>query len=97
MASSQDTNIHGFEGVRGRRDGAFHYAAAAFSPVSSGIIRVPFKSWLLPMSIFAIGIEHPLGMTVQRLHDPDPRHHRRPAAGWYHLTIAARHPRGRCH
>jgi len=32
------------------------------------------------MGIFAIGIEHPLDMTVQRLHDPDPRHHRRASA-----------------
>jgi hypothetical protein len=28
------------------------------------------------MGIFALGIEHPLDMAVQRLHDPDPRHHR---------------------
>jgi hypothetical protein len=28
------------------------------------------------MCLFAIGIEHPLDMTVQRLHDPDPRQHR---------------------
>src|SRR5262245_2153520 len=31
------------------------------------------------MMIFAFGIEHPLEMTVQRLHDPDPRYHRRTA------------------
>ena len=33
------------------------------------------------MMIFAFGIEHPLDMTVQRLHDADPRHQRRPASG----------------
>ena len=29
-----------------------------------------------PMGFFAIGIKHPLDMTVERLHDPDTRHHR---------------------
>jgi hypothetical protein len=29
------------------------------------------------MMVFSIRIEHPLDMTVQRLHNPDPRHHRR--------------------
>ena len=29
------------------------------------------------MGLFALGIEHPLDMTVQRFHDPDARHHRR--------------------
>jgi hypothetical protein len=28
------------------------------------------------MVIFALGIRHPLDMTVQRFHDPDPRQHR---------------------
>jgi hypothetical protein len=28
------------------------------------------------MCLFAIGIEHPLDMTIERLHDPDPRQHR---------------------
>jgi hypothetical protein len=32
------------------------------------------------MGIFALGIEDPFDVTVQRLHDPDPRHHRGPAA-----------------
>ena len=32
------------------------------------------------MGIFALEIEHPLDMTVQRSHDPNPRHHRRTAA-----------------
>jgi hypothetical protein len=27
------------------------------------------------MCLFAIGIEHPLDVTVQRLHDPDPSQH----------------------
>ena len=39
------------------------------------------------MGIFAIGIEHPLDMTVQRLHDPDPRQLRVAPA-------AAQHQRG---
>jgi hypothetical protein len=30
------------------------------------------------MGIFALGIEHPLDITVQRLRDPDPRQHRWP-------------------
>ena len=29
---------------------------------------------LSPMGIFAIEVEHPLDMTVQRLHDRDPFH-----------------------
>ena len=32
------------------------------------------------MCLFAIGIEHPLDITVQRLHDPNPSHHRVAAA-----------------
>ena len=36
------------------------------------------------MGIFAIGIEHPLDMTVQRSHDADPRHHRRAASRHQH-------------
>ena len=31
---------------------------------------------LSPVGIFALGIEHPLDMTVQRLHNADARHHR---------------------
>jgi hypothetical protein len=30
------------------------------------------------MRVFALGIEHPLDMTVERLHDPHARHHRWP-------------------
>jgi hypothetical protein len=36
------------------------------------------------VGIFAIGIEHPLDMTVQRLHDSNPRHHRRTASRHQH-------------
>jgi hypothetical protein len=36
------------------------------------------------MGIFAIGIEHPLDMTVQRSHDANPRHHRVAAAAAQH-------------
>jgi hypothetical protein len=40
------------------------------------------------MGIFAIGIEHPLDMTIERLHDTDPRHHRQNAR----VSRAALHP-----
>jgi hypothetical protein len=33
---------------------------------------------LSPMRIFAIGIERPLNVTVQRYHDADASEHRRP-------------------
>jgi len=36
------------------------------------------------MSILALGIERVLDVTVQRLHDPDPRHHRRTALRHQH-------------
>jgi hypothetical protein len=36
------------------------------------------------MGLFALGIEHPLDVTVQRSHDPNPRHHRRTATAAQH-------------
>jgi hypothetical protein len=44
------------------------------------------------MGIFAIGIGHPLDMTVQRLHHSDPRHHRRTAARYQHQHLDRRLP-----
>ena len=41
---------------------------------------VPLELPFAPVGIFALGIEHPLDMTVQRLHDRDPRQHRRTAS-----------------
>jgi hypothetical protein len=63
MASSQDTSIHGFEEVRGRRDGAFIMLQPHLTR-SVAASLVPFESWLLPMSILALGIERLLDMTV---------------------------------
>jgi hypothetical protein len=51
-------------------------------------LELPFP----PMVFFAIGIEHSLNMTVQRLHDPDARHHRRPAARYQHPHFDRRLP-----
>jgi hypothetical protein len=39
------------------------------------------------MRVFALGIEHPLDATVQRLHDPDPRQHRITAAAAQHQDL----------
>jgi hypothetical protein len=39
------------------------------------------------MGIFAIGIEHPFDVTIQRPHDADPRHHRRTAAAAQHQRL----------
>jgi hypothetical protein len=47
---------------------------------------------LSPMGLFPLGIEHPLDMTVQRLHDPDPRHHRRTASRHQHQYLDRRLP-----
>ena len=47
---------------------------------------------LSPVGIFAIGIEHPLDMTVQRLHDPDPRQHRITTAAAQHQDLDRRLP-----
>ena len=44
------------------------------------------------MCLFAIGIEHPLDMTVQRSHDSNPRHHRVPAAAAQHQRFDRRLP-----
>ena len=44
------------------------------------------------MCLFAIGIEHPLDMTVQRLHDPDPRQHRVATAAAQHQNLDCRLP-----
>ena len=39
------------------------------------------SAFALPQCVFfALGIEYPLDMTIERLHDPNPRHHRRPTA-----------------
>jgi hypothetical protein len=40
------------------------------------------------MCLFAIGIEHPLDMTVQRLHDPDPRQHSVTAARLHSISAS---------
>jgi len=50
---------------------------------SALILLVPLE---LP-GIFALGIEHPLDMTIQRLHDPNPRHHRRTAPSDQHQDL----------
>jgi hypothetical protein len=42
------------------------------------------------MGILALGIEDPHNMTVQRLHDPDARHHRWPAARHQHQNLDRR-------
>ena len=42
------------------------------------------------MGIFAIGIEHPFDMTIQRSHNPNPRHHRRAAAAAQHQRFDRR-------
>jgi hypothetical protein len=44
------------------------------------------------MRLFAIGIEHALDMTIERLHDPDPRHHRMSAAATEHQHFDRRLP-----
>ena len=44
------------------------------------------------MCLFAIGIEHPLDITVQRLHDANPRHHRVAAAAAQHQRLDRRLP-----
>ena len=46
------------------------------------------------MRRFTIGIEHPLHVTVQRLHDPDPRHNRVSAAAAQHQDLDRRLPFG---
>ena len=42
--------------------------------------------------IFAFGIKDPFDMTVQRLHNPDPRHHRWPAAAAKQQDLDCRLP-----
>jgi hypothetical protein len=44
------------------------------------------------MMIFAIGIEHPLDMTIERLHDPDPGQHRVTTAAAQHQHFDRRLP-----
>jgi hypothetical protein len=44
------------------------------------------------MGIFALGIEHPLDMTVQCLHEPDPRHHHRTASRYQQQDLDRRLP-----
>jgi len=50
---------------------AYRHKSRLFSFVS---LQLP----LAPMSLFAIGIEHPLDMSIERPHHADQRHHRRP-------------------
>jgi hypothetical protein len=44
------------------------------------------------MRLLAIGIEHPLDVTVQRPHDSNPRHHRVAAAATQHQRFNCRLP-----
>jgi len=37
---------------------------------------IPRQLPAAPMRVFPIGVKHPLNVTVQRPHDPDPREHR---------------------
>ena len=55
---------------------------------------VPLELPFSPMGIFALGIEQPLDMTVQRFHDTDARHHRRAAARYQHQDLDCRLPFG---
>jgi hypothetical protein len=42
------------------------------------------------MMTFAIGIKEPFDVTIQRTHDPDPRHHRGTAASYQHQCLNRR-------
>lgn len=53
---------------------------------------IPFQLQFPPVGIFALGIERPPDMTVQRLHDADARHHRRTASRYQHQDRDRRLP-----
>ena len=53
---------------------------------------VPLEFPLPPMCLFAIGIEHPLDVTVQRPHDADPRQHRIATTATQHQDLDRRLP-----
>ena len=64
------------------------YALTARSKGSLVSLELPF----CPVRIFAVGIKHPLDITVQRLQDSNPRHHRRSAARNQHEDLDRRLP-----
>ena len=65
------------------------FGAAAFclSSTSRPLSLVPLELPFSPMGVLAIGIKHALDVTVQRLHDPNPRHHRRTASRYQHRRL----------
>jgi hypothetical protein len=63
----------GFRGVGIREDLEVIDVANPLAGVDVDSRWSLFGLRLPPMMIFAIGIEHPLDMTIERLHDPNPR------------------------
>ena len=52
----------------------------------------PLLASAFPMCLFAIGIEDPLDMPIERLHDTDPRQHSIAAAAAQHQRFDRRLP-----